>query len=258
MAHRPIVFLMYHELEVPGRPLIQSEPGYVRYILPETLFRSQMQWLSQDGWAGLSVSEALEFPDKKAVVITFDDGCATDLIVAAPILKEIEFHATFYVTAGRVGTAGYLAQAQLRELSSAFEIGCHSMTHTYLNDLSSEQQRVEITEARAKLEDITGQRVEHFSCPGGRYDEGTLAIAKEAGYRSVANSQTQRNTPSTDRFQLGRVAIMRNTSHSTFAGICSGSELWKIRMAEFVRDAARKAMGNKLYDRARGRMLRGQ
>jgi peptidoglycan/xylan/chitin deacetylase (PgdA/CDA1 family) len=204
------------------------------------------------------VSEALEYPDQKAVAITFDDGCATDLIVAAPILKEAGFHATFYVTAGRVGSAGYLAPAPLRELSSAFEVGCHSMTHPYLNDLSPEQQRVEIAEARAKLEDIIGRPVEHFSCPGGRYDERTLAIAKEAGYRSVANSQAQRNTPWTDRFQLGRAAIMRNTSHSTFAGICTGSELWKIRMAEFVRAAARKAMGNNFYDRARGRMLRGQ
>jgi len=34
MAASPIVFLMYHELELPGRKLSQSEPGYVRYILP--------------------------------------------------------------------------------------------------------------------------------------------------------------------------------------------------------------------------------
>ena len=58
MASRGIVFLMYHELELPGRPLCQSEPGYVRYILSETTFRSQMEWLRQNGWQGLSVSEA--------------------------------------------------------------------------------------------------------------------------------------------------------------------------------------------------------
>ena len=33
MAGSRIVFLMYHELELPGRRLCQSEPGYVRYIL---------------------------------------------------------------------------------------------------------------------------------------------------------------------------------------------------------------------------------
>jgi hypothetical protein len=88
MAARGIVYLMYHELELPGRRLCQSEPGYVRYILSETSFRTQMDWLRRNGWQGLSVSEALTFPDGKSVAFTFDDGSETDLIVAAPILKE--------------------------------------------------------------------------------------------------------------------------------------------------------------------------
>ena len=255
MANRPIVFLMYHELELSGRPLVQSEPGYVRYIVSHDRFRSQMEWLRQKGWVGLNVSESLDYPEQTAVAITFDDGCETDLIAAAPILVEAGFHATFYITAGFLGKRGYLSYAQLKELSSLQEIGCHSMTHPYLNDLSDEQQRVEIQGARAKLEDIIGRSVEHFSCPGGRYDERTLAIAREAGYRSVATSQTIRNEPSTDRFQLGRVAIMRNTGDSLFADICSGKGLWKIRAAESARNIARKAIGNVLYDRVRRRLL---
>ena len=106
MAEPGTVFLMYHELELAGRPLCQSEPGYVRYILAEESFRSQMMWLAQGQWRGLSVSEALEYPSAKSVAITFDDGSETDLISAAPILKENGFHATFYVTAGLVGKPG--------------------------------------------------------------------------------------------------------------------------------------------------------
>ena len=53
------VFLMYHELELPGRKLCQSEPGYVRYILSLEAFRSQMAWLKEQSWRGLSVTEAL-------------------------------------------------------------------------------------------------------------------------------------------------------------------------------------------------------
>ena len=34
-----IVFLMYHELEMPGRALCQREPGYTRYVLPLDDFR---------------------------------------------------------------------------------------------------------------------------------------------------------------------------------------------------------------------------
>src|SRR5262252_5180496 len=104
----PIVFLMYHELEIEGRKLVQSDPGYVRYILPLETFRSQMEWMKKSGFDGLSVGEAIRYPRQPSVCITFDDGCETDLIAAAPILKELGCRATFYLTAGFLGTPGFL------------------------------------------------------------------------------------------------------------------------------------------------------
>src|SRR5436190_1693999 len=112
MAGPNIVFLMYHELELPGRPLCQSEPGYVRYILSRSSFQSQMDWLQQNGWRGLCVSGALNYPAGNSVAITFDDGSETDLITAAPALRERGFNATFYVTTGFLGKAGYLSPTQ--------------------------------------------------------------------------------------------------------------------------------------------------
>jgi peptidoglycan/xylan/chitin deacetylase (PgdA/CDA1 family) len=257
MTSRAIVFLMYHELELPGRSLCQSEPGYVRYILSETSFRSQMECLRQNGWQGLSVSEALDFPDDKSVALTFDDGCETDLTAAAPILKENQCGATFYVTAGFIDKPGYLSSAQLRQLSSSgFEIGCHSMTHAYLNDLGPAELRHELLNARSKLENVIGKKVEHFSCPGGRYNQATLDFAKQAGYRSLATSRVRANSPSTDPFSLGRVAIMRNTGESTFLKVCAGTELWKMQLSESARGVARKLMGNGPYDRFRAILLR--
>ena len=70
-----IVFLMYHELELSGRGLCQTEPGYVRYILPVEIFRQQMQWMKDSGFQGLSVSEAISYPQQPSVCLTFDDGC---------------------------------------------------------------------------------------------------------------------------------------------------------------------------------------
>jgi peptidoglycan/xylan/chitin deacetylase (PgdA/CDA1 family) len=257
IGSREIVFLMYHELELPGRPLVQSEPGYVRYILLDTTFRAHVKWLRDNGWRGLSVSEALLYPAEKSVVITFDDGCETDLIVAAPLLREAGFHATFYVSAGFLDKPGYMSTFQLRELHDAgFEIGCHSMTHAYLNDLSPQELQVEIVDAKKKLQDITGNEIEHFSCPGGRYDQRALSIAKQSGYRSVANSRVHANSSSTDPYVLGRVAIMRDTSVSTLARICTGEDLWKIRLRDSLRGIVRKAMGNALYDVVRTSLLR--
>lgn len=256
MASPGIVYLMYHELELPGRALIQSEPGYVHYILREAKFRSQIDWLHKDGWRGLSVGEALSSPIEKSVAITFDDGCETDWITAAPIVHEAGFQATFYITVGFLNRPGYMSGAQLHELSSTgFELGCHSMTHAYLNDLGPQQLHTEIVEARSKLEDIIGRKVEHFSCPGGRYTEQAIEVAQEAGYRSFATSRAYANHSSTDRFRLGRVAIMRNTNQAEFEKTCTGENLWKIRLAESVRTSAKRVLGNSFYDRVRTAML---
>ena len=256
MPDRATVFLMYHELEVPGRPLVQSDPGYVRYILTESSFRAQIDWLRRNRWRGLCVSEALHYPPENSVAITFDDGCETDLIAAAPILKQAGFHATFYITAGFLGKRGYLSPSQLQELASSFEIGCHSMTHAYLDDLTPSLLQREIAEPRSRLEDIIGRRVEHFSCPGGRFDHRALEVARQAGYKTVATSRSRPNTPATDLFHLGRVAIMRNTNEAAFAEICAGSTLWKIHLSESARGVARTILGNRLYDRVRERLLR--
>ncbi|MGA9041783.1 MAG: polysaccharide deacetylase family protein [Terriglobales bacterium] len=252
-----IVYLMYHELEIPGRLLCQTEPGYVRYIVAAADFRAQMQSLKDANRQGVSVSEALTFPAKPSVTITFDDGSETDLLVAAPILKEFGFGATFYVTSGFVGTQGYLSAQQLRELNATgFEIGCHSKTHPYLPDLDDSRLREEVAGAKAELEQILGRPVEHFSCPGGRYDPRVRKVASEAGYRSVATSRIHANSKSTDVFALGRVAMMRGTDLRTFAALCQGRGLWQLALRDRLRRGAKRVLGNSFYDRVRATALR--
>jgi peptidoglycan/xylan/chitin deacetylase (PgdA/CDA1 family) len=257
MARPGIVCLMYHELELPGRPLCQSAPGYVRYILSKESFNSQMRWLTRNGWRGLSVGEALSYPSGNSVAITFDDGCETDLIAAAPVLKQNGLNATFYVTAGLIGNPGYMSSAQLRELHElGFEIGCHSMTHAYLDDLDHAALHREIFDSKKKLEDMIGGKIEHFSCPGGRHDDRTSGLAREAGYRSLATSQPHANSPSTDPYSLGRVATLRGTEEVTFGRVCAAEGLWHMRLEESLRGAAKRVMGNRLYDRFRALVLR--
>jgi peptidoglycan/xylan/chitin deacetylase (PgdA/CDA1 family) len=257
MSARSIVFLMYHELELPGRKLCQSEPGYVRYILPLKTFRLQMMWLKDAGWQGLNVSEALRHPVKPSVCITFDDGCETDLIAAAPVVRELGFNATFYLTAGFLGTPGYLNADQVQELDAqGFEIGCHSMTHPYLSDLPEAELKREIWDAKLQLEQIVHHPIEHFSCPGGRYDQRTLEMARKAGFKSVANSEFHANSSGTNPYQLGRVAMLRDITLGHFKGTCQGHGLWKKRLQHRTRLGVQRVFGNTIYDRLRAIVLR--
>ncbi len=246
-----MVFLMYHELESEGRPLCQNAPGYLRYVVPETNFRAQMNCLKSMGWRGADVDHALQF-DPSTVTITFDDGSETDLLIAAPVLREFGFGATFYVTSGFLGRPGYLTLAQLQELASmGFQIGCHSMTHAYLSDLDDESLRREIVDSKMQLEEIVGKRVEHFSCPGGRYNLRSIEMVKTAGYRTMSTSHCVANFADTDLFALGRVPVMRDTTLRTFDAYCHGRGLRSLRIRESFQQLGKRMLGNARYDRLR-------
>jgi peptidoglycan/xylan/chitin deacetylase (PgdA/CDA1 family) len=255
MRDDAIIYLMYHELEIDGRPLCQSEQGYIRYVVKENDFREQMNWLQTEGKQGISVSSALA---KKAgaVVITFDDGCETDLAVAAPILKASNFGATFYITVGFLGRPGYMVPQQVRELSDAgFEIGCHSMTHPYLDGLGEADLKREIADAKNQLEEMTGRPVNHFSCPGGRWSPRVVDVAQRAGYQSVSTSEIAANGPDSNIFRLGRIAVMRGLALNDFQDICRGRGLGQRRFRSFVQKKSHQVLGNALYDRLRRLIL---
>jgi peptidoglycan/xylan/chitin deacetylase (PgdA/CDA1 family) len=258
---KPIVFLMYHEVESKGRRLVDESPGYRRYVVNEEQFAGQLEFVSQRGFSGANVSESLKaltsnHSRQPVVCFTFDDGCASDLNVAAPLLTRNGFNATFYVTVDHLGKAGYLTKSELRELSdSGFEIGSHSMTHRHLSDLDPKQIRAELEDSRRALEEIVGKAIVHFSCPGGRVNGYVTQAALETGYETVATSQLGANSATSNRFALTRVAIKRDMNLKTFARICSGKGQFLMRSEDSILLMGKRILGNERYDRLRSTVL---
>jgi peptidoglycan/xylan/chitin deacetylase (PgdA/CDA1 family) len=254
------VHLMYHELETPGRKLCRDDAGYVRYVLAEEDFRRQLAHLQANDFQCLSVTEALnrtrgdeqQQEQRASIVLTFDDGCETDLVVAAPLLKEFKASATFYIVAGFLDQPGYLSVSQLRELSEqGFDIGSHSMTHSFLPDLAPERLRAEIGDSKKRLEEITNRAVDNFSCPGGRWSRAVAEAAREAGYLSVATSRPGKNGAASDRFALARMVVLRGTTLTDFDALCRARGLLRIRAQGAALNAAKKLLGNAMYEKLR-------
>jgi peptidoglycan/xylan/chitin deacetylase (PgdA/CDA1 family) len=256
MAEHGTVFLMYHELALPNRALCHREPGYTRYVVLASDFRGHIERLADEGWRGTNVTEALHSFDGKTVCITFDDGCETDLLAAAPILKEFGFGATFYITCGFLGQPGYMSEAQVRNLAAlGFEIGCHSRTHSYLTDVDDTQLRDETAGAKDRLEQIARLSVEHFSCPGGRWNGHVIEAVKAAQFRTMATSRTGMNFASTDPFTLTRISVLSGTSVAVLLRECRGQGLLGTRLKEKTRETARRVLGNSTYDSLRNLIL---
>ena len=258
MGTRGTICLMYHEIELPGRELCDPDPGYSRYAVSLDNFRRQMRFLKEAGMPGINVTQMLSNPGT-GVGLTFDDGCETDLITAAPILKELRFQATFYITVNFLERRGFMSRKQARELAEGgAEVGCHSLTHPYLTDLDAAGLELEIAGAKRQLEDIVGKPVKHFSCPGGRWDGRVVEVAKRAGYKSVATSRIGMHTSGADQYSLPRIAVTRDVSIEGFSNICAGTGLWGKQVKGRTLQLAKQLMGNTAYNRLRSVVLKEQ
>jgi len=264
---RPLPFLLYHELlPVGGSPARPGE-GYARYVLDTHVFRDHIRRIRDAGAVGVSIDIGLGEGDGAAanarggtpgrsVVLTFDDGCASDLLLAAPILNEAGWNATFFVTVRFLGTPGFMTLGQLRQLAEAgFDIGSHGMTHAYLPDLETAAIRAELVDSKAAIEDCTGRPVRHFSCPGGRWSRTVEDVARDAGYTAVCDSRPVGNAAGADRFRLGRFAVTKATSPDDIARIALDGTLGSLRLRAAALSAARAVLGNRTYDRVRERLL---
>lgn len=252
---RPAAFtlLMYHELSRAGRELCDSSPGYTRYVVDESTFEAHLASLQAVGTSGESVSGALE---SSGLALTFDDGCETDLLIAAPLLERFGFGATFYLVSGWIGRRGFLSEKQVAELAGAgFEIGSHGVRHAFLSELSDQKLRAELRDSKTHLEQLSGREIAHLSCPGGRFDARVATMARELGYASVATSRAGRNAANGDRFRLNRMAITCNTTPGDFERACRGEQSPRDRMRGVVFGAAKAVLGNGAYQKMRGAAL---
>jgi peptidoglycan/xylan/chitin deacetylase (PgdA/CDA1 family) len=162
--------LTFHGIGEPGRRL---EPG------------ERDVWVSREQFYSLLDCAV----GRKDVVITFDDGNASDLELALPALHDRGLTATFFVVAGRLGASRFLDEAGVRAVAAAgMEIGCHGMHHRHWRGLDEAALHEELVEAKAVLEETVEQQVTQAACPFGSYDRRVLRALRGYGYRHVFTS----------------------------------------------------------------------
>lgn len=123
-----------------------------------------------------------ETDQKTAVTLSFDDGHPHDFR-ALDLLLSRGLKATFYIAFNHPKEPE-ITPAQMRALSDAgMEIGSHTLSHRMLVLLSPAEVRRELSESKARLEDITGKPVTALSYPLGYINADILKAMGETGYR---------------------------------------------------------------------------
>ncbi|GGO63770.1 polysaccharide deacetylase family protein [Bowmanella pacifica] len=98
---------------------------------------------------------------------------------------------------------------QVRALSEkGVTIGAHTVNHPILKVLNAEQQKREIVQSKAQLEEWTDKEVRHFAYPNGvvgtDLDELAVTAVKEAGFASAVVTNWGVSTRQTSPWMLQR------------------------------------------------------
>lgn len=216
-AWRTAPIYMFHRLDAQPRD---------KWTLTPADFESRIAALREAGYASVTPAEIvrhLRFGarlPRKACVITFDDGNASVLREAAPILERYGFRAVVYLVTGVLAEAG-AARGEIEgapaltwpevcamQASGRFVLGGHAVHHVNLERCANPE--AEIRGCAEAIERHTGVRPDSFAYPYGAA-VGQAAIRKlirEAGFTSamtVANRPAQLRRLSTDPMRLPRV-----------------------------------------------------
>jgi len=245
------VILTYHSISEGDSPL-QIAPS---------LFAEHMEWLH----ANVRVAPLAEVVSaltghqplpERTVVLTFDDGFADFYSSAAPVLRMLKLPATLFVLGGLCGktsdggqeTAGIMRRPlldwpQAVELAQqGFEFGAHSMSHPVLPDLPPEKAKREITDSKAELQQRTGQPVDFFAYPFGRWSPAVRAVVQEH-YRGACSTGAGVVQPDADPFALPRVDAHYLRRPGWFRRLFTASFLTYVAGRRFIRRIRRQPEG---------------
>lgn len=119
------------------------------------------------------------------VEISVDDGHVLDAKVAS-MLNDHGLRGTFYIPY----LSAEISSEQILLIAENHDIGGHTMTHpSDLKQLSDDDLRFEVETCRQSLQDFTGQPINSFCYPRGRYDERVIQAVMDAGYTNARTTK---------------------------------------------------------------------
>jgi peptidoglycan/xylan/chitin deacetylase (PgdA/CDA1 family) len=207
-----VPILVYHSI-APHHPGQSAEQ---RLLDVDTdVFKQQMNWLSGHRFNVIPLASLVDALDGKttlpqrAVVITFDDGWGTQYRDALPVLRQLNYTATFFIVTSQIGHGpAYMTLDELRDLKGfGMTIAAHSRTHPLLTKLSPAALQDEVQGSKDDLQREMGIVPAFFAYPYGAWNPRAAAAVQAAGFQAArAYPGGAWNDPA-DRFALHSVLV---------------------------------------------------
>src|SRR5262245_30551184 len=264
--------LLYHRL-IAKQNRHRDEDGNIdrAYAIVDTDFAAQMDYLDRSGYSTISLDEFIAYQKDghplplKPIIITFDDGFASNYLHAFPILKKHGMTAIIFATPDTesenfkkyAASDAPLTISQMKEMSeNGISIQSHAMTHRYLTELDPDTIRWELAESKRVLEEKVGKKVSYLAIPSGAYNRTVKNLAKETGYTAVFCMLKGTNNKRSDRFALRRLVVGKDFTVEDFRRMLRPATASYLRVESFLQNALFVLLGPARLDALRDFLYR--
>jgi peptidoglycan/xylan/chitin deacetylase (PgdA/CDA1 family) len=220
--------LMYHVINPP--PAGAAYPGL---YVPADEFAAQMRALKAAGWHAVTMDQldaywtrGVPLGPGKPIVLTFDNGYASQYTNAMPILKKLGWvgDENMQLT-GLPPSQGGLTTGEVRGmLADGWELDTQGMSHADLITLDASQLHYQVDTARQILRRRYDVPVDWFCYPSGHYDATVIAAVKAAGFIGSTTVIPGWANPSEDRYRLPRLRVLGGTSPAALLQLIAQAE----------------------------------
>ncbi|WP_245155288.1 polysaccharide deacetylase family protein [Levilactobacillus yiduensis] len=211
--------LMYHSISTGNQLRVPKQQAV-----------AELNYLKRHHYQTLTTAQAIRalttntVPQKKVVWITLDDAYRDNLKLL-PTLKRNQQHVTINAITGFTHKSNHLSLAQMRALKATgrVDFASHTVQHLDLNALTAAQQKHELVDSKAWLDQHLDQDTQMLCYPAGRADQTTRRLAKQAGYRVALTTQEGIAQLSQGRYNLSRLRVIPGMNLATFAALIQGT-----------------------------------
>jgi len=231
-------------------------------------FEAQIKWLMTKKWKFIDAATFSEMVagDQPIIgdnlLLTFDDGFSSNLLVADEILEPLGIKAIFFVVAGFVDQCGiveshrFIAKGIRSDLEPSImpshwlnmdwsdlkyllvkghTIGAHTETHARLSELREESRLVnEIIDSADKLESKLGVRIDHFAFTFG----DSVSLSRDAlrsarrRFKFTSTSLRGNNSAAGSPFSIYRETVSPIDGQYLIGSFLAGGADWMYSKAK--------------------------
>ncbi len=197
LAKKQVPILCYHQI----RDWNASDSKAAKdYIVPEQLFKEQLQVLADSGYQTILPDQLLAYLTTgaplpaKPIMLTFDDTNLDQYTVAAPEMEKHGFKGVFFVMTVSLGRPRYMNKEQVRDLAQrGHAIGCHTWDHRNVKKYGPADWQTQVEKPSKQLAEITGRPIQYFAYPFGLWNPEAIPELKARGYEAAFILSTKRD-----------------------------------------------------------------